>query len=57
VAGDVITAINGQKISAPSTVSSIVLKLKPGAKVNVTYLDQSGMSQSATATLGSGPPQ
>jgi S1-C subfamily serine protease len=55
--GDVITAINGQTISSPTAISSIVLKLKPGAKVNVTYLDQSGTSQSVTVTLGSGPPQ
>jgi S1-C subfamily serine protease len=57
VPGDVITAINGQKVSAPTAISSIVLKLKPGAKVNVTYVDQSGTSQSTTVTLGSGPPQ
>jgi S1-C subfamily serine protease len=56
-AGDVITAINGQTISSPSAVSSIVLKLKPGAKVNVAYADQTGMSQAAIVTLGSGPPQ
>jgi S1-C subfamily serine protease len=57
VAGDVITALNGQTISAPTSISAFVLTQKPGANVTVTYLDQSGTSQTATVTLGSGPAQ
>jgi S1-C subfamily serine protease len=57
VPGDVITAINGQTISSPTAISSIVLKLKPGAKLTVAFTDQTGSSQTATITLGSGPPQ
>jgi S1-C subfamily serine protease len=57
VTGDVITAVNGKTISTPSAISPIVLKLKPGAAVSVTFTDQSGMSQTVTVTLGNGPPQ
>jgi S1-C subfamily serine protease len=57
VAGDVITAINGSAISSPTSVGTFVLTQKPGAKVTVTYLDQTGTSQTATVTLGSGPAQ
>ena len=57
VPGDVISAVNGQTISSPTDIAPIVLKLKPGATVMVAYTDQTGVSQSATVTLGSGPPQ
>jgi S1-C subfamily serine protease len=56
-AGDVITAINGRTVSTPSAIASIILTKKPGAKITVTYTDQSGTSQTTTVTLGSGPPQ
>jgi S1-C subfamily serine protease len=55
--GDVITAINGQSVSSPTALTSLLLTKKPGAKVKVVYVDQSGKSHTATATLGSGPPQ
>jgi S1-C subfamily serine protease len=57
VAGDTITAINGHVVTAPTSISAIVLTLKPGAKISVAYLDQYGTSQTATVTLGSGPAQ
>jgi S1-C subfamily serine protease len=57
VPGDVITAVDGRTIASPSAISPIVLTLKPGAKVTVTYTDEGGASQTATVTLGSGPPQ
>jgi S1-C subfamily serine protease len=57
VAGDVITALNGTSIASPTSVGTFVLTQKPGATVTVTYLDQSGASQTATVTLGSGPAQ
>jgi S1-C subfamily serine protease len=56
-AGDVITAINGQTVSSPSLITSLILTQKPGAKITVTYTDQSGTSHATTVTLGSGPPQ
>ena len=56
-AGDVITAINGRTVSSPSTITSLLLTKKPGAKITVTYNDQAGTSHVTTITLGSGPPQ
>ena len=56
-AGDVITALGGHTVSSPSAIPALVLTKKPGAKVNVAYVDQSGTSQTASVTLGSGPPQ
>jgi S1-C subfamily serine protease len=57
VAGDVITAIDGQAVTSAETVPSVILAKKPGATVTVTYTDQFGASQSATVTLGTGPAQ
>jgi S1-C subfamily serine protease len=57
VAGDVITALNGKEISSPTAIPSIILKLKPGAKIAVTYSDQLGTSQTTNITLGTGPAQ
>jgi len=34
-----------------------VLAVKPGTRVSVTYLDHEGSSETATITIGSGPPQ
>jgi S1-C subfamily serine protease len=56
-AGDVITALDGTAVSAPSDLTALLLKDKPGQTVTVTYTDQNGGSQTASVTLGSGPPQ
>ncbi|MFL5962736.1 MAG: S1C family serine protease [Gaiellaceae bacterium] len=56
-AGDVVTAINGRAVSSPAAITSIILTKKPGAKITITYTDQSATSHVTTVTLGSGPPQ
>jgi S1-C subfamily serine protease len=56
-AGDVITAIDGHAITSPTSITSLLLTKKPGAKVTVTYTDQFGDSHSATVKLASGPAQ
>ena len=56
-AGDLITAINGQAVSSPATIPSLILTKKPGAKITVAYADRSGARHVTTVTLGSGPPQ
>jgi S1-C subfamily serine protease len=56
-AGDVITAINGRIVSSPSRITSLILTKKPGAKITVTYTDQSATNHVTTVTLASGPPQ
>jgi S1-C subfamily serine protease len=57
VSGDVITAVAETAVSDPSGVASAVLAHKPGDKVAITYTDTSGATQTATVTLGNGPPQ
>jgi S1-C subfamily serine protease len=56
-AGDVITAVDGRTITSPATVSSLIVTMKPGAKITVTYADQDGGRHVVRVTLGSGPPQ
>ena len=57
VAGDVVTAVAGKAVTTPTGLTSVVLAEKPGVKVGVSYVDQAGEQQTATVTLGSGPPQ
>jgi S1-C subfamily serine protease len=57
VAGDVITSIDGQGVTSASDVQSVMLSQKPGQAVSVTYIDQTGSTQAATVTLGTGPAQ
>ena len=56
-AGDMITALDGHTISSAAALQSLILSEKPGARVSITYLDTTGVSETTTATLASGPPQ
>lgn len=56
-AGDTITALDGHTISSPTTLETVLLQEKPGARVSITYVDEYGTSAKTTATLTSGPPQ
>jgi putative serine protease PepD len=51
-AGDVITAINGTKVTTAETLRAIIAADKPGDKVTLT-VTRSGSSKTLTATLGS----
>jgi S1-C subfamily serine protease len=57
VPGDVITAVAGHQVTSSTNIANVLLTKKPGNKVAVTYLDQSGVSHTTTVTLASGPPQ
>lgn len=48
--GDIITKIDGQKITGPSDLTAIIAGHKPGDKLNVTYL-RNGQTKSANVTL------
>ena len=54
--GDVITTVDGTTVSTSSGLQSIILAHKPGDAVDVAYTDATGQNQTATVTLGSGPP-
>jgi S1-C subfamily serine protease len=57
VAGDVITALDGNPVDSPTTLGSLMQHETPNASVEVDYLDQTGTQQTTTVTLGTGPPQ
>jgi S1-C subfamily serine protease len=57
VAGDVITSFAGHAVTSASSLGPLVAAAKAGSTVSVTYLDQTGVSQTTTVTLASGPPQ
>jgi S1-C subfamily serine protease len=56
-AGDVIVSLDGRQVSSPSSLTSLLLRNRPGTKVSVGWIDQLTGSQTATVTLASGPPQ
>jgi S1-C subfamily serine protease len=57
IAGDVITAVDGQSVTTTQAVGTIVLRHAPGSTIQLAFVDQLGNQQTATTTLVSGPPQ
>jgi S1-C subfamily serine protease len=57
VPGDVITAVNGESITTSAGLETILQALRPGNTVQVSYVNQSGVSESLSLQLGSGPAQ
>jgi S1-C subfamily serine protease len=53
--GDVITALNGQGITTAEQLTSLMQQHKPGDKVTISWIDQSGQRRTATVTLTTGP--
>jgi S1-C subfamily serine protease len=56
-AGDVITSLNGQSIADASALTGALEPDKPGDTVTVGWTNASGLAQTASVTLSSGPPQ
>jgi 2-alkenal reductase len=52
--GDVVLAVNGDKIVGPSDLSNLILKYKPGDKVTLQIL-RDGQRQNVDVTLGTRP--
>ena len=57
VAGEVITSIDGQPATTGSELQTILLAKRPGETIHVDYLNLSGVAQSVSVVLGSGPAQ
>jgi S1-C subfamily serine protease len=58
IAGDVITAIDGQSVDSGSGLQTILLTKKPGDTIKVTYHPQtSPVTRTLSVVLGSGPAQ
>jgi S1-C subfamily serine protease len=54
--GDVITSVDGQSVDSATAISSQLVGHHPGDKIQVSWVDSSGQSHTATVDLGSGPP-
>jgi S1-C subfamily serine protease len=54
-AGDVITAVNGQAVTTPGSLTGITARYHPGDVVSVSWEDTSGARHTASITLGTGP--
>jgi S1-C subfamily serine protease len=54
--GDVVTAINGQSVTTGTQITDMLVGEHPGDKVTITWTAaDTGQSQTATITLGTGP--
>jgi S1-C subfamily serine protease len=53
--GDTITAIGGQSVASPEDIAHALVKYHPGNSISISWVDQSGQSQTANVTLASGP--
>jgi S1-C subfamily serine protease len=53
---DTMTSLDGQSVDSPSSVSALLVPHHPGDKVQISWVDSSGQSHTATVDLGSGPP-
>ncbi len=54
-AGDVIVSVNGQRVTSPKGLQSVLEPHHPGDRITVGWTDQSGQAQSGTLTLITGP--
>ena len=55
-AGSVITAVNGQAIGAPDSLTKVVSKYHPGTTISVTWVSPSGKRTTSQIGLTAGPP-
>jgi S1-C subfamily serine protease len=53
--GDTITSVGGQSVATAQDIAHVLVKYHPGDSVSVSWVDQSGQSQTANVTLASGP--
>ena len=54
--GSVITAVNGQAIGSPESLTGVVSKYHPGDTIAVTWVSPSGQRSTSTIKLTVGPP-
>jgi S1-C subfamily serine protease len=55
VAGDTIVSVNGRSVASPDTLTTLVGTYRPGERVTIGWVDQSGGHHTSTVTLASGP--
>jgi S1-C subfamily serine protease len=54
-AGEVIVSVGGRRVGSPEALQSVLQRHHPGDRVDLTWIDQSGLRHSATVTLINGP--
>jgi len=57
VPGDVITAVGGQPVTTPASLTGIMTKLRPGGRISVTWVTLAGGHVTKDLTLIPAPPQ
>ena len=55
-AGDVITRVNGQQVTSPASLMTILLAIHGGTKISLTWVTPSDQTMTRTMTLASAPP-
>jgi S1-C subfamily serine protease len=55
-AGSVITAVNGQVVGAPQSLTTAVSKYRPGQTISVTWVSPSGKRSTSSLKLTAGQP-
>jgi S1-C subfamily serine protease len=56
VGGDVITSLDGQRVTSPTALSQLMIAHHPGDHVRIGWVSASGQAHTSTVTLTSGPP-
>jgi S1-C subfamily serine protease len=56
-AGDVITSVDGKKVSSPSSLTGILQGVHGGSSVPITWVTPSNQTVNRTLTVGTAPPQ
>ena len=54
--GDVITTVNGQAVTSPTSLNDLLSTHHPGDTVQLQWLDPAGQTHTASIKLASGPP-
>ena len=55
-AGSVITAVDGQAIGSPESLTGAVSKFRPGSVISITWVSPSGQRTTSSLKLTQGPP-
>jgi S1-C subfamily serine protease len=55
--GDVITAVDGQAVTSPTSLTNLMEKYRPGTKVSVSWTDTSGGQHASSVLLIKAPPR
>jgi S1-C subfamily serine protease len=55
-AGSVITAVDGQAVGSPESLTGVVSKFRPGSVISITWVSPSGQRTTSSLKLTQGPP-